>query len=123
MSGQQRIAARLIPAAEWSPLDGVPPPEYVPPHWLGFHVGLRLVEGLRVLQRVPMSRGPQIFGNSWPAAATTYEDLAGYADDEDWKTERRAELHFAWQKVRPSSIEIAHMEAVISWPFHYLRER
>jgi hypothetical protein len=40
----------LLPAErirEWSPLDGVPPPE-----WDGPHVGRRLVEGVRTLRPV-----------------------------------------------------------------------
>jgi hypothetical protein len=118
MAGSERLAsARLIhPDESWSPLDGVAPPEYVPPNWLGFHVGLRPVEALRTLQRMPSDCGPRSFSNSWPAFQPQFEDCVQYMDDEAWKAERRGELHFRWCRVTPTSIEIAHMEAAISWP-------
>jgi hypothetical protein len=45
-------------------------------------------------------------------------DRAGYEDDPIWKAERAAESN--WTRPRPSSVEIARMEAAIVWPARYL---
>jgi hypothetical protein len=122
MAGKQRIAARLIPAEEWSPLDGTPAPEYIPPDWMGFHVGTRLIEALRVLQRMPAPSGPRVFGNGWPEMLIEFADQAQYADDPEWQLEQTAELHHRWRKTKPTSIAIARMEQAIAWPARYLRD-
>jgi hypothetical protein len=105
---------------DWHPLDGVPPPEFVPDRWDGPHVGKRLVEALRVLMLMPAPRGPQQFGSGWPAFEPEYWERAQYADDPVWEAEQAAERNRI--KPRPSSIEIAHMEAAIGWPAGYLCE-
>jgi hypothetical protein len=113
-----------IPPAEllkgWHPLDGVPPPEIVPDRWDGPHVGVRLVEGLRVLRRLPMNGHPREFSNAWPVYAREWADLVQYCDDPTWKSEEATERNRI--RPRPSSIEISHMETVIVWPARYLRE-
>ena len=105
---------------DWHPLDQTPAPEYIPPIWIGPHVGLRLVEGFRVLQRVRMNGRPRQFGSFWPAHEREFSDLASYADDERWKADQRAEVSYRWANVVPSSIEIEAMERVIVWPARYL---
>jgi hypothetical protein len=105
---------------EWHPLDHKPAPEYIPPCWIGPHVGVRLVEGFRVLQRLQMNGHPRAFGNGWPAYQREFTDLVQYADDEEWKADRRAEVRHSWAHVVPSSIEIELMERVIVWPARYL---
>jgi hypothetical protein len=107
---------------DWHPLDHTTPPEYVPPYWAGFHVGLRLVEGLRVLKIMRMrDRGPQQFGNAWPAYAHDWEDqLAQLEADEAQKLVDAREKNFV--RLVPSASEIARMEQVIAWPARYLRD-
>ena len=44
----------------WDPLGGNGHcPDYVPEHWIGEHVGKRLVEAFAVLARTPCVRGPK----------------------------------------------------------------
>jgi hypothetical protein len=72
----------------WHPLSGVPAPEYVPDRWDSPHVGVRLVEALRTLRKIPMNGHPREFGNAWPKYAIEYSELAQYADDPVWKADR-----------------------------------
>jgi hypothetical protein len=107
---------------DWHPLDGVPAPDYVPPFWDGPHVSKRLIEALRTLTKLPMPGGPQKYGNGWPGMVIEFHELSQYADDEAWKTERRAEWNSRASKSRPSSTEITRMETAITWPARYLGE-
>ena len=105
----------------WHPLDHRPPPEYIPPIWIGPHVGYRLIEGLRVLMRMPPVRGPQAFGNSWPTHGYDWADLLAQQEaDEEEKRQNQSAQNRVW--ILPSSIEISRMEAAIGWPAHYLLE-
>jgi hypothetical protein len=103
----------------WHPLDGGPAPEYVPPTWDGPHVGKRLIDGLRTLMLMPMPRGPQQFGNDWPQYAHEWADLLAQqeADQEQKDRDQREQNRI---RLRPSSVEIAHMEEAICWPARYL---
>ena len=56
----------------WHPLSGVPAPEYIPPFWIGPHVGKRLAEALRTLRHMPVNGYPAGFTNSWPAILHGY---------------------------------------------------
>jgi len=113
-----------IPPAEllkgWHPLDGMPAPEVIPDRWDGPHLGLRLVEALRVLRRMPMSGTPREFGNAWPSYGIEFADASSFADDPLWKADQAAAFNRI--RPRPSAIEIAHMEAAIAWPARYLKE-
>jgi len=102
----------------WHPLDGVPLPETAPDRWDGPHVGVRLVEGLRALRRVPMNGHPREFGNSWPEIVREYAERSQYEDDPQWKADQAALGNRI--KLRPSSIEIERMEQAIVWPARYL---
>ena len=99
----------------WHPLDGVPAPDYVPPRWDGPHVGKRLVEGLRTLMLMPRVRGPQAFGNGWPKYAHDWADLLAQ-QEADAEQKQRDQREANRTRVRPSSVEIAHMEQAICWP-------
>jgi hypothetical protein len=113
-------ASFLVPATEWHPLDDRPPSEYIPDHWIGPHVGLRLVEALRTVQRMPMSFGPQAFGNGWPEIEREYSDYVQYADDAEWKADQRAEFNRV--RPKPTREDITRMEVAIIWPGRYLRD-
>src|SRR5689334_7189855 len=79
--------ARLIPAVdlygEWHPLTSPgPPPEYIPDCWTGPHAGQRLIEALRVLTRIPMTRGPRLFNSAWPSYCWDWADLLAQQEAE-----------------------------------------
>ena len=104
----------------WHPLDGIPAPDYVPPTWDGPHAGKRLVDGLKTLQLMPQPPRPRGPVNSWPAYAYDWADLlAQQESDEEQKAANQREQNRT--RVRPSSVEIAHMEQSICWPARYLR--
>jgi hypothetical protein len=105
---------------DWHPLDHRPAPDYVPACWDGPHVGKRLVEGLCTLALMPLPRGPRPFGSHWPGYAHDWADLLAQqeADAEQKRKDQRAANH---TPLRPSSVEIAHMEEAICWPARYLR--
>jgi hypothetical protein len=102
----------------WHPLSGQPAPDYVPERWDGPHVGVRLVEALRVLRRMPMNGSPREFGNAWPSYGIEFVDASSFADDPQWKADQAA--MFNQVRPRPSAAEIAHMETAIVWPARYL---
>jgi hypothetical protein len=104
----------------WHPLDNVPAPEYIPPTWDGPHVGKRLVDGLRTLMLMPRVRGPQAFGNGWPKYTHDWADLLDQ-QEADAEQKQRDQREANRIRVRPSSVEIAHMEQSICWPARYLR--
>lgn len=114
--------AALVPADTWHPLDRSPPPEYIPPSWTGPHVGLRLVQAMKTLRLMPAARGPQAFGNCWPAYMHEWEDLLaqqGAELDEKQKAEQAQNR----TRVLPSAVEISRMESAIAWPARYLAGR
>ena len=103
----------------WHPLSGTRAPEYIPPFWIGAHVGKRLVEALQTLQRIPINGCPQGFANSWPEYAIEWTDqLAQLEGDEEQLRQEAAARN--WTKIVPSSVEISRMETAISWPAKYL---
>ena len=87
--------------------------------WDGPHVGKRLVEGLRTLMLMPMPRGPRAFGGHWPAYAHDWADLLAQ-QEADAEQKQRDQREANRTRLRPSSIEIAHMEQAICWPARYL---
>jgi hypothetical protein len=105
---------------EWHPLDGVPAPDYVPPYWDGPQAGKRLAEALRTLARLPMSGGPQMFGNAWPDYR--YEFLDQFwqlqADEKQQQQEMWARNR---SRLQPSHQDIARMEIAVVWPARYLQ--
>jgi hypothetical protein len=104
---------------DWHPLSGTPAPEYVPKTWDGPHVGKRLVDGLRILQRVPVARGLRGFGNAWPSYRYDWTDeLWQLTADEQQKWQDAQARNLT--RAIPSSEEITRMEATIGWPGHYL---
>jgi hypothetical protein len=82
-------------------------------------VGKRLVEGLRTLMLMPMPRGPRSSGSHWPGYAHDCADLL--AQQEADAEQKQRDLREANRtRLRPSSVEIAHMEQAICWPARYL---
>jgi hypothetical protein len=114
----------LIPASSdtWHPLDGVPAPEYVPPFWIGSHVGLRLVQAFKTLAKMPMSFGPQSGSGYWPRYRHEWEDLLAQEEAAKDDTQLRAEA-FNRVRIPPTAIEVGNMETAIVWPARYLAAR
>ena len=112
-------AAVTLPSPEWSPLDGVPAPEYIPEYWIGPHVGLRMVEGFRTLLLMPFPQTNTGKG-FWPDYWHDWADLLAQEESDNLlKDERDAAANRA--RVMPSAQDITRMETVISWGARYLQ--
>jgi hypothetical protein len=75
----------------------------------------------RTLMLMPMPRGPRASGSHWPAYAHDWADLLAQ-QEADAQQKQRDQREANRTRLRPSSIEIAHMEQAICWPLQYLRE-
>jgi hypothetical protein len=116
--------ARLFTGVEvldnWSPLDGVPPPEFVPPQWNGPHVGRRLADAWLILARMPWrSPYPRAFGQTWPQYKLEWFDLLAIVGGGELESVQREQNR---TRILPSARQISEMEQAISWPMNYLRE-
>jgi hypothetical protein len=104
----------LAPGPEWSALDGVPAPEYIPPMWDGVHVGVRLVDSFRVLNNLPLGIVKNFASGYWPDYWHDWGDLLsqeqGPEDNRD----------VAPMRIRLTMNEITRMERVIGWPGRYV---
>jgi hypothetical protein len=114
--------ARLFTGKEvidsWNPLDGVPPPDYVPSEWNGPHVASRLADAWRTLMKIPMLEfGPRSFGKTWPAYRIEWTDLLSMVGAGELEAMQREHNR---TRVLPSANEISKMEKAISWPLRYL---
>ena len=114
----------LIPAGSegWHPLDGVPAPEYMPPFWIGSHVGLRLVQAFKTLAKMPMSFGPRFGSGYWPRYRHEWEDLLAQEEAAKDDKQLRAEA-FNRVRIPPTAVEVGNMETAIVWPARYLAAR
>jgi hypothetical protein len=111
--------SRLIPASEnWHPLDGVPAPEYIPPHWIGPHVGRRLIEASRTLSRLPAKPGPGNPRTAWPLYRQDVGEYFAALVDAENPAQHAAERNRA--HLLPTAEDIMRMEIAISWPGRYL---
>jgi len=114
--------ARLFTGREvvddWSPLDGVPAPEFIPPQWTGPHVALRLADAWRVLSKMPWrSPFPRAFGRWWPAYRVEWFDLLSMVGAGELEAMQREANR---TRILPSAKEISQMEHAIGWPMQYL---
>ena len=113
------ISDQIIIDDSWHPLSGHKAPEYVPPMWIGPHVGLRLVEAFRTLQAMPVNGVPSGFVNSWPDYRLEWTDaLAQAGADQEQQAGEAARRN--WTRVVPSAEAITRMETAIVWPARYL---
>jgi hypothetical protein len=102
----------------WSPLDGVPAPEYVPAEWNGPHVSVRLVDAWRTLNKIPMMRAsPRTFGRWWPQYRVEWDDLLAMIGAGELESMQREANRV---RILPSAKEISQMEIAINWPMNYL---
>ena len=119
--------AELIPVTErWNPLEHVVAAEYVPPVWIGVHVGTRLVQAFKTLASQPM---PSVGnpGSAWPHYRFEWIDIN--AIELEWAAnpfcESACDARQQWSKRRnrASATEISRMYEAISWPARYLNHR
>ena len=104
----------------WSPLDGVPAPEFVPLHWTGPHVARRLADAWRVLSRMPWrSPYPRAFGKWWPSYKPEFADLLAIIDAGELEAMQREANRV---RVLPTARDISQMEQAMMWPMDYLAE-
>jgi hypothetical protein len=114
--------SRLLKATDWHPLDGVPAPEYIPPFWIGPHVGLRLVEAFKTLSRMPMTGRVSTKSGVWPQYRHDWEDqLAQVTADKDAQEQDAREHNRV--RLAPTAEDISRMERAIVWPARYLGGR
>ena len=111
------LANGLRPEDDWHPLDGTPAPEYVPEHWTGPHVGLRLVQAFKTLANMPDAGSGSSHG-FWPVYFYEWDDLLAQEErDAQSKTDAASALNRA--KIKPSAQDVSRMEQAISWPGRY----
>jgi hypothetical protein len=116
--------ARLFTGREviedWSPLDGVPAPEFIPAQWTGPHVGQRLADAWRILSKMPWrSPYPRTFGRWWPTYRVEWHDLLSMLGGGELESLQREQNR---TRTLPSAKEISQMEQSIGWPLDYLEE-
>jgi hypothetical protein len=106
----------------WSPLDGTPPPAYVPTAWTVEHVGLRLVTAYSTITgprwSVTGREGTQM--GIWPAYQHDWADMVNW-DAGEW----RARPWEKWQKIKPrlTPREMRLVDQALHWPLRYLRNQ
>jgi hypothetical protein len=104
---------------DWHPLDGVAPPEFVPPQWNGPHVARRLADAWLILARMPWrSPFPRAFGQTWPRYKLEWFDLLAIVGGGELAAMQREQNR---TRILPSARQISEMEQAIAWPLDYLR--
>lgn len=111
---RRAIAARL--ERPWHPLDGVPPPEEIPPRWDAGHVAHRMVKAFEVLQTMPGRIGPRNGGGAWPAILREFSDFL----EESVRMQRAGEVLSI--RHRYSAAEMTLADEALCWPLRYLRD-
>lgn len=114
----ERLRVQAGVPLDWSPLDGLPMPDYVPDFWTGPHVGLRLVEAFKCLANLSM-RGGGGSGGCWPHYCHDWADLLAQNESDDSEKDQRIRQQNR-ARIAPSAQEISRMETAISWAGRYL---
>ena len=86
----------------------------LPPAWTPDHVGRRLVEAMRTLDRLPRVKGPHQAGNHWPLHRVEWADKLAEAELPEAERRARAERRNSLA-LRPSGREIDRMDASLDW--------
>ena len=119
-------ASLLIPADDrWNPLEHVTAAEYVPPVWIGAHVGLRLIQAFKTLAAMPAASGPSSKSGYWPSHPMEWIDIKAKEHEwlNDYEQQREAARQWARTRHRATPEEVGRMEAALSWPARYLNQR
>ncbi|ACK51952.1 conserved hypothetical protein [Methylocella silvestris BL2] len=89
----------------------------LPERWDAEQVAKALIKAFVTLDRLPRSRGPRQPGGHWPLHQVEWADQLAQAElGEAERRERAAALNRT--ELRPTSAEIAQMDAVIDWLRH-----
>ena len=90
-------------------------PELVTPTtWTADHVGARLVEAFRTLDRMPRVAGPRQPGNHWPRHKLEWADQLAQAELPQAERRERDLARNALAP-RPLGVEIDRMDASLEW--------
>jgi hypothetical protein len=93
--------------------------DVVPARWNGEHVGLRLIEAMRTLSKIPMRRRLG-FAHSWPTHAYEFADLLAQQEQGELERTMQERNHIG---IRPSLQEMTAMETAVAWPAAFLSDR
>ena len=86
-----------------------------PESWTSDHVGARIVEAFRTLDRLPRPKGPRQPGNHWVRTKLEWADQLAQAElPADERHEREAR-HLSALALRPSGHEIDRMDKALDW--------
>ena len=86
----------------------------LPARWEPEQVARALVKAFATLDRLPRSRGPRAPGGHWPRHAIEWADQLAQAEiEESERRDREAALNRT--NLRPTSLDIAQMEAAFDW--------
>ncbi len=86
----------------------------VPMLWTPEHVGRRLVEAMRTLDRLPKVKGPRPAGNHWPRHRLEWADQLAQAElPEAERRERETRCNEI--ALRPSGADIDRMDRALDW--------
>ncbi len=86
-----------------------------PPTWTPEHVGRRLVEAMRTLDRLPRPKGPRAPGNHWPKHRLEWEDQLAQAELPEPERRERAGSRLSELALRPDGAAIDRMDRALEW--------
>ncbi len=88
----------------------------VPPaSWTPEHVGHRLVDAMRTLDRLPRPRGPRAPGNHWPQHRLEWADQMAQSELPEPERRERAGARLCELAFRPSGAAIDRMDHALEW--------
>ena len=87
----------------------------LPPAWTPEHVGRRLVDAMRTLDRLPRPRGPRAPGNHWPQHRLELADELAQAELPDAERRERAGVRLGELALRPRGRDIDRMDRALEW--------
>lgn len=95
--------------------DTLDAPDVVPAVWTAEHVGRRLVEAMRTLDRLPRPKGPRAPGNHWPQHRLEWADQLAQSELPEAERRERAAARLSELALRPSGAEIDRMDRALDW--------
>ena len=95
--------------------------ERVPDRWTPHHVGVRLVDAFKTLERTPRVPGPREPGAAWPSYQYDWADRLAQAEQTATERKDRERQQNNNVRIRPSAVELQQMDAAFDW-LRQLRE-
>lgn len=87
----------------------------IPASWTPEHVGRRLVDAMRTLDRLPRPRGPRAPGNHWPQHRLEWADQLAQSELPETERRERAGARLNEIALRPSGAAIDRMDRSLEW--------